>query len=222
MEKRLSLLLTILCLLCFFTACSKPFSLEQNVSQLRLELFEGENENFSLKASYGFIETPFVNDGKVGTKVNQLNFKLLNKETDVAEHVLCLNYNGVSYKSPFKFDPLTHSMTASIKLDHFNLKEFDVEIRTASSVQTISMKSILPLDTMDYKTALKSLVNNQPELINNYRTDGNAFNGELYVRIVVKDQKAYWYIGIATGNEQLKALLIDGKNGDVLAVRDIF
>ena len=51
--------------------------------------------------------------------------------------------------------------------------------------------------------------------------DGN-FNAELYMRVIVKDQLPYWYVGFASGNEQLKALLVDGINGEVLAIREIF
>ena len=42
------------------------------------------------------------------------------------------------------------------------------------------------------------------------------------MRVIVKDQLPYWYVGFASGNEQLKALLVDGINGEVLAIREIF
>ena len=222
MKKSIFVLISLLTFLCFFSACAAPFSLVPFVSELRSDIFIGSSENFNVKASYGFKETPFSNDAKVGIKIDQMTFRLLDSETDVSEHLLCLTFNGASYKSAFKFDPVSHTMLATINVDGFNLKEFDVEIRTASTVEKVKMKSIVPEGTIDYKTALDFLAKNQPELINNYRTDGNNFSGEIYVRIVVKNDKSYWYVGLASGNDNLKALLIDGKSGEVLAIREIF
>jgi hypothetical protein len=42
------------------------------------------------------------------------------------------------------------------------------------------------------------------------------------MRVLVKDNHAYWYIGLCDTEGKLKALLIDGFDGKVLAVRDIF
>ena len=48
--------------------------------------------------------------------------------------------------------------------------------------------------------------------------------GEIFtsVKVIVKDDKPYWYVGIASGGGNLKALLIDGFSGEVLAIREIF
>ena len=42
------------------------------------------------------------------------------------------------------------------------------------------------------------------------------------MRIFVKNDSPYWYVGIASGNGKLKALLIDGASGELLAAREIF
>ena len=41
------------------------------------------------------------------------------------------------------------------------------------------------------------------------------------MRIIVKDGKAYWYAGLSDGKDFLKALLIDGVSGEILATRTV-
>ena len=42
------------------------------------------------------------------------------------------------------------------------------------------------------------------------------------MRIFVKDLKPYWYIAIANSENKLKAMLIEGFSGELLAVKDVF
>ena len=82
------------------------------------------------------------------------------------------------------------------------------------------MQSIIPKGTISYVKALECLNKSQPQLIKAFSNE-DGFNAEIYARIIVKNDKAYWYIGLAGGNNRLKALLVDGKTCEVLAVREI-
>ena len=84
------------------------------------------------------------------------------------------------------------------------------------------MKSVVPTNTISYEKALDNLYNNQSHLINAYTDKDGNFNAEIYMRVVVKNDKSFWYIGIANGNNNLKALLIDAVTGEVKAIREIF
>ena len=216
----LSFLLTFSCF--FFTACKKVNPLYERVSELRLALYEGQSENFTLSASYGFKETPYNNDSSVGKKVYLLTFKLLGKETDGVNFSLSFNFNSQPYSANFKLNPVTHNLTASVEIDDFNEKKFSVTISGGGAPETVNLKSILPENTLDYKKALDHLYADQQPLINAYLDKNGNFNAEIYARVLVKNQKPYWYIGIASGNGNLKALLIDGFSGKTLAIREIF
>ena len=41
------------------------------------------------------------------------------------------------------------------------------------------------------------------------------------MRIIVKKEKPYWYIGLINQDGTTKALLVDGFSGEVLAIRKI-
>lgn len=213
-------------LLCAFLiilpACNTQSDLINHVSELRSDVFFGQNQTYSVKAGYGFKETPYNNDAKVSQKVYQLTFILLNRQADPATFSLTFNFKDKEYNALFKLNPISHALSATVNVEGFDLKSFEVIIRRDSDSQTVTLNSLLPADTITYQQALDNLEKNQKDLIDSYRNSDGNFCAEIYVRVLVKDQKAYYYVGFASGNQNLKALLIDGKSGKVLAVREIF
>ena len=221
--KKLCLLLSFLfSILVVVSGCEKPFTLEKSVSELRSDLFFGESSSYTLKAGYGFKEDPFINDGKVGSTVPTLTFRLMGKETDAATYTLSFNCDGETYDATFKLNPVKNSLTASIEIADFTEKEFTVTVRSSSSSEQVTLKSTLPSGTLSFSDALLHLQKDQEKLVSHYFDQDGNFNAELYMRVIVKDELPYWYVGFASGNEQLKALLVDGINGEVLAIREIF
>ncbi len=224
--KRLVKILCVCFCLCFctliFMGCKSQNPLISSVSELRSDIFSGSNENFTLKAQYGFKETPYHNDGKVSSRVYLLTFKLVDKEIDDISYSITLDYNSSSYSANFKLNPVSSKVIAQMEIDNFNLKEFTVNLCYGNNTEQILMKSVVPTNTISYEKALDNLYNNQSHLINAYTDKDGNFNAEIYMRVVVKKDKSFWYIGIANGNNNLKALLIDGVTGEVKAIREIF
>ena len=119
-------------------------------------------------------------------------------------------------------DPVKDIVSAMVEIENFNLKEFIVTISFGGERHEILLKSIVPENTISYLTALDHLYNKQSDLIKAFSDENKNFNAEIHIRIVVKNEKPYWYVGIASGNERLKAMLIDGFSGELLAVREVF
>ena len=211
----------LLACFCLFSGCKKDEGLSKYVSQLHSDVFSGKSENFSVRATYGFVEKDFNNDGKVLTRVYQLNFHLLDKQLDQQTYYVYLSHNGHEYQGSFSLNPTTHTLNCSLQIENFNDKEFTITVGTSVEKEEVLLKSIVPKNTLSQEKALEKLKKNQPSLINSYYENGK-FTAEIYQRIVVKDQKSYWYIGFASGNGNLKALLLDGFTGEVLAIREVF
>ena len=146
----------------------------------------------------------------------------MGKETDAATYTLSFNCDGETYDATFKLNPVKNSLTASIEIADFTEKEFTVTVRSSSSSEQVTLKSTLPNGPLSFSDALLHLQKDQEKLISHYFDQDGNFNAELYMRVIVKDELPYWYVGFASGNEQLKALLVDGINGEVLAIREIF
>lgn len=222
MKKFFLFLIVFTCFTLSFSACKQDNILLSNVSEARYNLYQGQSQNFSIKAGYGFKETPFINDGKVGKTINVLSFKLLDKEVDDTTYTLQFDFNQTEYKGVFKLNPITSTVTCEIEVDNFDLKEFTVKISSGAESESVVLKSTVPDTAISYSTALDYLVKNQSSLISHYTDTNGNFHAEIYMRILVKDGSPYWYVGLASGKDKLKALLIDGISGETLAIREIF
>ena len=192
-----------------------------NVSELRSDIFEGQSQTYTVKATYGFKEQPFNNDAKVENVKYALVFRVTNGHMDGAAYSLSGNFDGTPVQTEFSLDPMSHALTATVEVENFNQKEFTVTISCSGVAEDVTLSSIVPEGTISAEQALKCLMEKQSSLLSSLYDQNKNFNAELHLRVIVKQGKSYWYVGIATGSERLKALLIDGTNGEVLAIRDV-
>ncbi len=215
-------ILILACSLFLISGCKKEENLTDYVSQLRSDIFIADGEFFHVKAEYGYQETPFVNDGIMGEKVYALTFKITENLADASTKIIEFNYGGIDYKSEFILDPKTDLLTANFEIENFNQKQFIATLKNGATAESLTFNSTLPQGTISVSEALKFFCKNQPDLYQSFKDENGKFCAEIYARVIVKDGKPYYYLGFATGKDKLKALLIDGANGEVLAVRDVF
>ena len=219
MKKIILSLMTII--LSFFTilnvvGCKKTSYLLPYVSELRADVFEGSFSSFTIKAYYGYRETPYINDGKVGNYSHQLTFILQGANTEETAFTLEI----FDYKEVVNFEKTpSGKLVARLNVDDFDKKEFDVALGYSSQKIQITMCSLLPEETLDVNEVLLNIEQTQTNLLNSFSPSG-VFQGEIYARIIVKNQKPYWYIALANG-KTLKAFLVDGLTGEVLAIREV-
>ncbi len=199
------------------TACNNQSRLLPFVSELRENVYEGNGETITLKAYYGYREAPFVNDGKIGNCVKTLTF-IINEcqdmEISYSLELCFLNNTIINFEKTH-----TGKLKAKIELENLDLSNFEVKVIYSSKKESITLTSILPDKTLTLNDVLINLENNQAELIQHY-TSNSTFNGEIYARIIVKNGAPYWYIAFGDGNT-LKAFLVDGITGEVLAIREV-
>ncbi len=208
--------LTFACIFSF-SGCRKNSLLLPHVSELRSNVYEGHGDKYSIKASYGYKESPYINDGKVGElSPHTLTFILIGAEAESIS--FSLEFPHVSEVIDFEITE-TGSLKATYCIDNFNEKEFIVSLLYSSECETINMVSTIPDGTLNLNDVLTSVEKTQSALVNSYFED-LSFSAEIYARIIVKNDKAYWYIAFGNG-KTLKAFLVDGKKGEVLAIREV-
>lgn len=195
--------------LVFLSSCKEENYLLPFVSETRTDIFLSENEKFPVKAYYG------KKDGQ-----NFLTFFISGGEIDETSLFLEMQLNDETVKKEFTFDPVKSVLTLSIPIDNFTEKEFTVNILKGSDKEELKLSSILPEKTLPINEILNALCEKQSSLIKNYMEDG-VFNGNICARIIVKDNNAYWYIGLTDKSGKLTAFLMDAKDGTVKAVREI-
>ena len=218
----ISLLLTCLILVGVCGCKNQTDNLMDYVSELRCELYEGASENYTLKASYGFKEIDYQNDGKVGKVQHFLKFSLEQKAIEETTYALCFEHDGKNYEGRFELNHTSNALILIINIEDFEQKSFAVQVGTLEQKEEVCLTSIIPQNSMTAQQALDSLCKTQKEMIDGFYDSQGNFTAEIYLRVMVKKEKAYWYIGFASGNKKLKALLVDGVSGDVLAIREVF
>ena len=221
--KKLVFSVFILLTACFFLTsfgCAEENFYLAYVSDLKQDLYFGTANGVNFTACYGFREEPFVNDGKVGEKVYGYTFKL-DIVPDEIRRSLELTVRKETYSAIFIVDNATNEYKAFVEIKNHFEKEFDIIFVCGSEKTPVTLTSRIPENCIGYERALGLLAEKQQPLLNAYTKD-NRFNAEIYMRIFIKNDSPYWYVGIADGNGKLKALLIDGFSGELLAVREIF
>lgn len=200
--------------------CTKENKLLPFVSELREDVYIGESNNYKLKAHYGFSETPIDRDGNAGAHTRKLTLMLLDRDGGDIKVNATLNLVDTPQTETFALNPITFLWSAQFNADVME-KQFSVTITENGVSEEITLTSELPENTLSYKSALDALCKSQPELINAYNTNG-TFGGEICMRVLVRNEKPYWYVGLTDKNGRTRALLIDGFTSEVLAVKDIF
>ena len=218
-KKIVLIIVTFTLLLSAFSGCKQKVDLTNDISELRYDILVGQNENFTVKGECYERETPRFKDGEIKEKTNCFVLTLTNCNLNVT-YTASFTQNGINYSQKFNLSPTNSKLQAT-----FNAKvtagQLTVKINGGSVNETIELKSIVPNGAKDYKTALNSLLESQPSLINKYMLDGK-FQGEIAVRLLVEKQKAYYYIGLTDTSKNTTALLIDADTLEVLAIRKVF
>ena len=220
MKKFLVLFILPILISSAFCGCKTRSALTDYISELRSELYFCES-NADVKAAYGFKEEPYVNDAKVGNKIYCLTFYIRGKDSDSADRFVYITYKGEEYKAAFALNPATGTLTAKAEIENFTEKKFTAILCEGAERQTLVFKSALPEKTLSVSDALRAIDNSQTNLTANYRDENGTFLAEIYARIIVKDGAPYWFIGFASGNDRMKALLVNGLTGELLATREV-
>lgn len=199
---------------CSCGACESKQDYSSYLLELKQDIFCGETENISVYATYGFNQNEF--DGEYF-----LHFKLKKCPFVETQYTLIFNHNDTEYENVFSLSDVSGVPFVKIPIKNFNEKSFEVKIKYGSTIESLSLNSILPNDTLSHKKALDILFEKQSDLLNSYYDENGVFTAKIIERVIVKNGKPYYYIGIKNG-DKLKALLIDGLSGELLAVREVF
>lgn len=203
-----------------FSGCNSDEDLSVYLSEYRNDIFEGESQNYRLNAEYGFKEEVFSPDGNVGKTIYLLIFTLDKDGISDGDYSLSFDYDGKNYKNVFSLSPATDKLQAKFEITGFNEKSFTVNVSIAETSEQVTLSSVLPENIISVKEALSS-IKNSTTVFDSY-ANGAGYDMELTARLSVKNGNAYYYIGITDKNSKMKALLVDGKTGEVLARRDVF
>ncbi len=216
------LICAFLCFCLLFFGCKSEDPYLAYVSEARRDIFSGQSDNYDISAFLTEKEYPYLNDGIVGEKGVFLEFRLNNPLIDGVKRSIAFSVGDDSYSADFAVNEVTGVYGATAEIADFTGKSLSVSVICGEKNETVILTSEVPENALSFKDALKKLSEGNPELLALYKTPEGVFDGEIRLKILLKNGKPYWYAGLCNKKGKLKALLLDGITGETLAVREIF
>ncbi len=215
--KKLLTVAIIICSILVLPSCDKPCEYDQKISQLRLEVFMGETEDFKVICYPEQRETLYEADGKCSPLESTVIFKLYFKSQDKGSEACAVKFtlNGKDYLGNFEYSPLSTNLHCSVKTDTLPTSKLSITLESEKICQTVELRSVRNQDTISYSDAinhLKSKDSDCQKMIDEEST-------ELRIRLIDNGGKDYWYLGLISPEKELSYLL-DGETGEIVAKKD--
>lgn len=198
-------------------SCSGPLGkYEKYVSEYRVGVYEGSNDNFSAQAASGYRENPFVIDGV--SNENKVDFLLVTVTPNVYDPSVAYTYtvsvNEAEYSGELNKHPFQN--TYSFEVPTFAKSEsLTVFINGEELTLTSVVDEDFILPEKAFEISLKRLE----------KTDvvkGGKY--EIYVRLIENPVTAsggyFWYVAFVDENKQTVATLIQPQSMEIVAVRE--
>ena len=203
------------------TACSAKADLCEHVSEYRSRLYSGTEGDYSVVATYGTREVPYLADGNVGN-ITQIFEVALSAADNTRTYCLHFTAGGKEYAAELSFDSvrMVHTYSQSLPEPTEEAIEFTV---TDADDETFSLcvtaQSARAADTLALDDLLDTVYAAEKERFDAL-FQGNAFAGELHVRLLAEDNENYYYIGLIDRNGHTYSMLADGATGEILATHE--
>lgn len=211
--------LTLLMLLFVFTvACNSKPEYFSYVSELRKDVFAGENEQFSVIVWAGAREQPYAADGIKNQTSLSLTVKITQKQETGDNLGVTVKFDDKVYQTKTGFHPVKSALCAEIGVDKLPEKQLVVEIAYGENSDTITLESKLSEGTISYNDALNRAVEKASDFLK-ANTKNGKLNAEIAIKLLCENNRNYYYVSILSVTGEKRAFLIDGETGDVLAER---
>lgn len=205
---------------CFFGAsCKRKIDYFSYVSELRKDVFAGENERFSVVVWAGAREKPYAADGIKNQTGLSLTVKVIRKD-DTGEAVsVVVKFDDKSYEAKTGFHPVKSALCAEIDVDKLPEKQLICEVSCGETSDVITLSSKKNENTISYGEALEKAALKASEFLK-ANTKNGRLSAEIAVKLLCENDRNYYYVSFLSVSGEKKAYLVDGEDGSILAERD--
>ena len=217
-----TIFLTTLC-----GCAKKTFDLFSYVSELRDNVFYAESEadgehSFHLCVYSYLREQPFLSDGATGKteRVAEFYFTAKDGSTPYMLHYT-LPDNATVGGGEMSYDDVKRRFYYICSEDLSKISALNVTVTNDKSGETISFRAISAKTekTLSPRETLSVFENAESEKISSMKNKG-VFCGEIRMRLIVSEEKTYYYVGLIDENGATFSYLLDGETGRILAKRE--
>lgn len=211
------ILFTVMCsaALC---GCEKELSLSSYVSENRLYYYcaQVDGGDLSLKAYYTLREYPYAADGyaRDTSGIIEVSVTLLEYCKSVS---VSFEADGNEYGGDMSYDSVKKVYTYSVSAD--NLSGGDITFCVTADENEYSLSAANKNSGYMSAEEILSAVKSEKEEYLSSITENNKLCGEIYLRFIWDDGKAYYYVGITDRNKNTLSLLLNASSGEIIAER---
>lgn len=206
-KKRAVVLAALIVVFIFGAFGCSDMNVDKGLSQIRTDVYTAETKEFSITAYAERREIPLIPDGKAGETFNVIVVKVCSFSLLSGTYSFTAIINDGEYTSVAE-QRAGNIMRADIPVDELPSGEFVIKI-TGEKSEEVELKSSLPDGMAGYSVAVETV---RKQLYAEGITQKNQIDGEMFVRVLVEGEQAYWYVGYVTEEKTYSFLLnADGK-----------
>ncbi len=182
------------------------------ISEKRYDSYLYEDDDLRIKIDFSERETPYLSDGYCGDmqKICEIFVKFTESpasvEAELGESGGEMNYMSVTDSFYLSFTGEAADDSAEITLTY------------GGEERVFTAESVLYDGVMTCEDALECVTQYDESLFETL-TDGNNFEGEIYVRLISDGGKCYYYVGVVDREGGTNSFLVDGEKGNIIARR---
>lgn len=218
-KRRLFALLIVLLVisLIFFSGCKRGVDYFTYVSELRANVFLGENDTFRVRVYAIQKESPYVTDG-IPCEKNVRTEIYLSAPNGAQDCHIAFSIDGVTYGGEASYDNVKGEYFYACPLNTEKLSVLSFQITYGNQTVSLTANSVRTAETLSPNDALRIVVDSERELFQ-AMTDKYGFAGEIYMRLIFEDAPFY-YVGVIDRNGSVTAFLLNATTGRILAKRN--
>lgn len=222
--KKLALVICLLlCTLILVSCGTRLDKYDRYISELREDVLEAKNENYSVNVITGKKEDPFLMDGHCDATVDFTLITLLPTNKGVAtDYTYEVVIDSVTYSGTFLPHPFGETYSADIRAK-CTVSELDVIINYGGNAETLVAKSVKTTDMITSEKALEIAEKRLKSQIKSLKVSGEL-KAEIYVRLMSNpiDNSGgyYWYVAFVGEAQVTYAVLIHPVTMEIVAERD--
>ncbi len=217
--KKLIILIIAFCLTLFVSSCKNEVDLEMYLSEKRTSVYSIKSEEYSLTVYGEEREDPFLSDGYVGTIKKFITVRLEDYQKSLDDASVTLSFDGITLSGKFEYSPLNGKFTTELETETLpTSNEITAVIKNGGEEKTFTLQGCL-LEGVDYKTALSSVSKSASSEIDKMLSNGSSL--EVRLRIILEEDRTYYYVSLINKSGKTLAYLVDGQSGEILASKTI-
>ena len=217
--KKTIILLVAFCLLFFVSSCKNEVDLEMYLSEKRTQAYFVKSEDYSLTVYGEEREDPFISDGYVGSVKKYITVRLEDYQKSLDDASVTISFDGISLTGKFEYGPLNGKFCTELETEKLpSSSEITATVKNGGEEKTLTLSGCLATE-IDYKTALSSVSKTAKTEIENMLNTTSSL--EVRLRIILEEDRIYYYVSLIDKTGKTLAYLVDGSNGEILASKTI-